>query len=56
MFANHRTHQRVNVGEAYALVESRSGDFIGEGDAGLARSGEGAPPPPPPRPSPLPRS
>ena len=23
MFANHRTHQRVNVGEAYALVESR---------------------------------
>ena len=34
MFANHRTHQRVNVGEAYALVESRSGDFIGEGDAG----------------------
>ena len=42
MFANHRTHQRVNVGEAYALVESRSGDFIGEGDAGLARIGEGA--------------
>ena len=24
------------------MVESRSGDFIGEGDAGLARSGEGA--------------
>ena len=56
MFANHRTHQRVNVGEAYALVESRSGDFIGEGDAGLARNGEGAAAAAAPRPSPLPRS